>query len=99
MGAGATTERRCWIAGGLTGKGAEGTTFPAEATLSVFELQGEHHFTLILRNVNERLEAERRIQTLADETEYLRTELRELGRTGEIVGRSPALLQVLRDLE
>jgi PAS domain S-box-containing protein len=97
--AGSIPERRCWLAGGLTARAGEGSTFPAEATLSVFDLHGQHHFTLILRNVNERLEAERRIQTLTDETEYLRSELRELGRTGEIVGRSPALLRVLRDLE
>jgi transcriptional regulator with GAF, ATPase, and Fis domain len=51
-----------------------------------------------LRNVNERLEAERRIVTLTDEAEYLRAELRDLGRSGEIVGRSEGLVQVLHDL-
>jgi PAS domain S-box-containing protein len=90
--------RSLWIAGGLTGKTAAGATFPAEATLSVFEIHAGYHVTLILRNVNERREAERRIQTLTDETEYLRAELRELGRSGEIVGRSPSLVQVLRDV-
>jgi PAS domain S-box-containing protein len=89
--------RSRWLAG-LTGQSADGAAFPAEATLSLFELQGQPHLTLILRNVNDRLEAERRIQSLTDETEYLRTELRELGRAGEIQGQSPALLQVLRDV-
>jgi PAS domain S-box-containing protein len=91
-------ERSRWISGGVTGKTAEGTAFPAEGTLSLFELDGRRHFTLIVRNVNERLEAERRIRSLTDETEYLRAELRELGRAGEIMGRSEGLTQVLQEL-
>jgi PAS domain S-box-containing protein len=91
-------ERSLWIRGGLTGRTADGPTFPAEGTLSLFQLEGRNHFTLIVRNVNERLEAERRIRSLTDETEYLRGELRELGRAGEISGRSERLAQVLRDL-
>jgi PAS domain S-box-containing protein len=91
-------QRSTWVAGGLTGRTAGGSTFPAEATLSVFELSGRQHFTLILRNVKDRLEAERRIVTLTDEAEYLRTELRELGRSGEIIGRSDNLARVLAEL-
>ncbi len=91
-------DRSAWVPGGLVGQTASGATFPAEATLSLFELDGRQHFTLILRNVNDRLEAERRIRTLTDEAEYLRSELRELGRSGEIIGRSEKLVQVLADL-
>ena len=91
-------DRSSWVPGGLTGQTAKGTAFPAEATLSLFELHRRRRFTLILRNVNERLEAERRIRSLTDETEYLRAELRELGRSGEIIGRSEGLVQVLHDL-
>jgi PAS domain S-box-containing protein len=91
-------ERSAWVPGGLSGLTAGGSTFPAEATLSLFEVDGRAHFTLILRNVNERLEAERRIVTLTDEAEYLRTELRELGRSGEIIGRSEKLMAVLAEL-
>jgi PAS domain S-box-containing protein len=87
-----------WIAGGLTGRAADGAAFPGEGTLSLFELDGRRHFTLILRNVNERVEAERRIRSLTDEAEYLRAELRELGRAGEMVGQSSALVQVLDDV-
>jgi PAS domain S-box-containing protein len=90
--------RSSWITDGLAGRTSDGASFPAEATLSLFDIRGAHRFTLILRNVAERQKAERRIQTLTDEAEYLRTELRELGRAGEILGRSPALLGVLRDV-
>ncbi len=98
LAASAAPERSRWVSGGLTGRNAEDRTFPAEATLSFFEANGAHHFTLILRNVDERMEAERRIRSLTDETEYLRAELRELGRSGEIVGRSERLAQALHDL-
>ena len=91
-------ERSRWISGGVTGTTSEGTAFSAEGTLSLFELDGRRHFTLIVRNVNERLEAERRIRSLTDETEYLRAELRELGRAGEMMGRSQGLMQVLHEL-
>jgi PAS domain S-box-containing protein len=91
-------ERSRWISGGLTGRNALGGTFPAEATLSLFELDGRHHLTLILRNVHDRLDAERRIRTLTDETEYLRAELRELGRSAEILGESAGIRQVLQEI-
>ena len=90
--------RSAWVPGGFTGLTAGGSTFPVEATLSLFELDGHRHFTLILRNVNERLEAERRIATLTSETEFLRNELRDIGRSGEIIGNSPALLHVLAEV-
>jgi PAS domain S-box-containing protein len=91
-------DRSSWVLGGLTGQTASGAAFPAEATLSLFEIHRRHRFTLILRNVTERLEAERRIRSLTDETDYLRAELREVGRSGEIIGHSEGLVQVLHDL-
>jgi PAS domain S-box-containing protein len=84
-------ERYLWIPGGLTAVRAGGEEFPAEATLSRYELRGEAFFTLILRNVNERLEAEREIA-------YLRDEIRELQGFDEIVGQSAALERVLRQV-
>ena len=91
-------ERSAWVPGGFGGRTAGGSSFLAEATLSLFELDGRQHFTLILRNVTERLEAERRILTLTEEAEYLRSELRQIGRSGEIVGGSAPLLHVLSEV-
>ncbi len=85
--------------GELWGQTASGTTFPAEATLSSFELKGRHHFTLILRNVKERVQAERTIVALATEAECLRAELRDLGSGGEIIGQSESLASVLAELQ
>ena len=90
--------RSAWVRGGFTGVTEGGSSFPAEGTVSLFELDGRRHFTLILRNVNERLEAERRIASLTSEAEYLKSELRDLERSGEIVGNSAPLLHVLAEV-
>ena len=87
-----------WIAGGLTARCPEGASFPAEATLSRFELHRRRFTTLILRNVHDRLEAEQKIQSLTAETELLREELQALHHDNMLLGESPALRRVLRDI-
>jgi PAS domain S-box-containing protein len=88
-----------WIAGGLSVCPSEGDCFSAEATLSRFESQRKSYFTLILRNVNDRLQAERKIQSLTDEAEYLKAEIKQLRHFEQIIGQSDALRAVLRDVE
>jgi PAS domain S-box-containing protein len=88
--------RSLWIPGGLEALRSGREPFPAEATLSHFDVRRRVFYTLILRNVNERLEAERRIEALAGEAQYLREELAALGGFDEIAGASEALLDVLR---
>jgi PAS domain S-box-containing protein len=92
-------ERFLWIPGGLSARRADGYEFPAEATLSHFEMQRESFHTLILRNVNQRLEAEQKIHSLTVEAEYLKEEIKELHNFDEIVGQSETLLRVLKDVE
>jgi len=92
-------QRSLWIPGGLKALRTDDTEFPAEATLSQFQMEGRTFYTLILRNVNERLEAEQKIRSLMIETEFLREELHELQHFGEILGNSPALMRVLRDIQ
>ena len=87
-----------WIAGGLTARCPEGDSFPAEATLSRFELHRRRFTTLILRNVHDRVEAEQKIQSLTAETELLREELQALHHDNTLLGESQALRQVLRDI-
>jgi PAS domain S-box-containing protein len=91
-------QQSLWIAGGLTVHPSKGEPFPAEATLSRFEAHRESCFTLILRNVNDRLAAERMIESLTSETEYLRTEIKELRHFEQIIGQSAPLQAVLRDV-
>lgn len=92
-------QRFLWIAGGLDARNAKGESFAAEATLSRYEMHGAAFYTLILRNVNDRLEAERRIRDLTDQTEYLREEIRALHNFDEIIGNSEPVIRVTQDIE
>jgi PAS domain S-box-containing protein len=92
-------QRSVWIGGGLTATAQSGEIFEAEATLSRFDQKREPFYTLVLRNVNDRLQAERKIESLTIEAEYLREELNELIGADEIIGRSDALLRVLNDVK
>lgn len=85
-----------WIAGGLEATRVGGEKFTAEATLSCFKEERRRFFVLVLRNVNDRLEAERRIHSLEIEAKCLREELHELHGT-EILGQSKALRNVLEE--
>ncbi len=87
-----------WIPSGLTACRADGGSFPAEATLSRFEVHRHKFTTLILRNVHDRVEAEEKIQTLTTETELLRQELQALHQDGVLLGESAALQRVIQDI-
>ena len=91
-------ERYLWIPEGLTAAPVGCRPFPAEATLSRFEVRGRPFYTLILRNVDDRVEAERRIRALTAETDYLRAEIAAEHGFHDIVGRSPALHAALQDV-
>ena len=83
-----------WIPSQLTVLRADRSRFPAEVTLSCFERRGERFFTLILRNIDERLEAEQQIARLSSEAEYLRDVLAEQAGTGELLGKSRLMIEL-----
>jgi PAS domain S-box-containing protein len=96
----AQQERRSlWIPGGLQARPVSAKEFPAEATLSRFEVERQIFFSLILRNINERLEADRKIHSLAAEAAYLREEINDLSGFNQILGESAALKRVFEDIE
>jgi PAS domain S-box-containing protein len=92
-------QRSLWIPGGLDAIGLNGTNFRAEATMARFDVEREPFYTLILRNVNERIEAEQKIRSLTVEAEYLREEVKALIGVDEVVGISEPWLNVLRDVK
>ena len=75
------------------------SVFPAEATISRFANRGQEFHTVILRNVDERLAAERRIALLAEEAEFLRESVRDLAGMGEMLGASPAMKELFEALK
>jgi PAS domain S-box-containing protein len=91
--------RSAWVPGGLRALTSGGNEFPAEATISCFEIGRETFYTVILRNINERLEADRKINYLTAEAVYLREALNKLGGFEQIIGQSAALKTVLEDVE
>ena len=88
-----------WVPEILTAVCVDGSTFPAEATLSRSGSRSRISFTLILRNVNDRLTAEQKIRSLSSETERLRAEIRALSNYGDIIGTSIPLMKVLKDVD
>ena len=96
---GSTSRPHVWITGGLEAVRHDGQTVPLEATLSISTSHQRQFFTMIVRNVNERLEATKVIQQLTEETEYLRDELKAVHNFEEIIGSSKALCSLLRDVE
>lgn len=91
--------RSVWIPNGLEVRHPPNRAVQADATLTCYQSGGETVFVLIARDVNERLEAERRISALTDETEYLKEEIAWLHGWSGLVGRSPALRNVLQAVE
>jgi PAS domain S-box-containing protein len=87
-----------WIAGGLEVRPRKGPAFFAEATLSHYVGKGENRFTLILRDINDRVEAEAKIRTLEQRAEALREEISRIQGNEAIIGESPLLLRALEDV-
>lgn len=91
-------QRSLWIPGVLTACCPGGQSFPAEATLSRFDLHRQKFTTLILRNIHDRIKAEEKIQSLTAEAELLRAELQSLHQDDALLGGSPAFRRVLQDI-
>ena len=90
--------QQAWIPAGLETLRNNKEKFPVEATISLSTSHRHHFYTLILRNMNERLEAELHIRQLTEQTEYLKEELKAAHNFDEIIGRSEVMTNVLRDV-
>jgi len=91
-------QRSLWIPGGLTVRDTDGQEVPTEATLSKFELDQKVYYTLILRSLADKLDAEKTILQLHRDTEYLQEEIKTLSGGAEIIGRSRGLSGVIRQV-
>jgi PAS domain S-box-containing protein len=57
-----TTSRRMGALGTITGLRADGEEFPAEAAISQVGIDGQHYFTVILRDISERQRVEQQLR-------------------------------------
>ena len=91
-------EASAWVPRGLDAVRPDGSQFPAEGSVSCFELGGERRYSIILRNVQQQLAAEDRLLALEEEAAYLQSEMAEHKPFGEIIGESPAIGKVLSEV-
>jgi PAS domain S-box-containing protein len=92
----ATEDRRfAWVPRGFDAVRFDGSQFPAEASVSRFEVSGRSRYSVILRNVEHQLAAENRLVELEEKTAYLQSEIVEQQSGGELVGNSPVIHAVM----
>src|SRR5581483_11615566 len=92
-------QRQMWTPEGLTALRSDGEEFPIEATISQAEAGGRNLYTVILRDINERRRAEAELSKLQLANVYLQEEILTEHNYHEIVGGSPALMNLLREVE
>jgi PAS domain S-box-containing protein len=91
-------ERFLWVPGGFKAVNKDGQEFQCEATLSCYEHNKKTYYNLVLRNVSDRIEAEKRIDTLHAEAQFLREEIRKFQKFDEIIGSSMAIQKMREDI-
>jgi PAS domain S-box-containing protein len=89
-------ERSVWISEGLIVLNTDKKKIQTEATISQIEIGDSFCYVLILRDVNERYEAQKMIESLRDEAEYLKDEIQSIYNLGEIIGESKPFRKTLQ---
>ena len=87
-------ERPLWLPEGLETRRSDRKPVPAEAAISRYLYHGAPYYTVFLRSMSERLEAERRIRSLIEEAESLRAVVGEAPGELGIIGRSAGIRAV-----
>jgi len=87
-----------WVPGGLEMLNEAGKPLRVEATLSRFEIRNQVFHTLVLRDIDDRLEAQHTIRLLSDETAYLKAEIKSLDNFDVLIGQSPPFKRVLQSV-
>ena len=91
--------RKVWAPGGMSALRADGSEFPVELTISETDTEGSPLFTVILRDIATRQQAERKLKGLMLVAEYLQDEIRQQVGPGKIVSASPAMRELLAQVE
>jgi len=85
---------QAWAPEGVTALRADSEEFPIEVTLSPLEEGGSVLYTLILRDITQRTQAQKEVELLQEENISLREEHRRSQGFEEMIGDSPAIRAV-----
>lgn len=91
-------EKYIWITDSLNILCKNGMELPSEATISQYGINDDIFYTVILRNINDKLEAEKKIYNLEVEAEYLKEEIKILNEFDEIIGQSRPIMNLLNEI-
>ena len=88
------TRQQLWAPEGLTARRLDGEEFPIEATISPLEVGGQKLYTLIMRDLTERRQAEETLNRLQRAVSYLQEAVKSAQNVGAVVGESLAMQAV-----
>lgn len=91
--------QQAWIPENFVVRRWDHTIFPAEVTFSRYKTRHGIFQTLIMRNSDDRLDAERQIQLLTQETEYLREIARDVAGKSGLIGSSSSMKRVFSAIQ
>jgi len=92
-------EQRIWLPDSLKLIKQADQHIIADATVSLIEKEHGPIIILSFRNVNDRIEGLKRIESLDQERQYLKAELKKISENNQIIGSSPVMLTVLEEIE
>jgi transcriptional regulator with GAF, ATPase, and Fis domain len=92
-------EQRIWLPDSLKLIKQADQHIIADATVSLIEKEHGPIIVLSFRNVNDRIQGLKRIESLDQERQYLKSELKRISENNKIIGSSPAMLAVLEEIE
>jgi len=92
-------EQRIWLPDSLKLIKQADQHIIADATVSLIKKEHDPIIVLSFRNVNDRIQGLKRIESLDQERQYLKAELKRISENNKIIGSSPAMLAVLEEIE
>lgn len=92
---GESDEMNTYLPSAVTVIGSNETETLNEGTISTYGIGEERFFTLILRNINDRVLAERKISSLTNQTQYLQEEIKQLTHDYGIIAKDESMIKVL----
>ncbi|MGZ5055514.1 MAG: sigma-54 interaction domain-containing protein, partial [Methylobacter sp.] len=94
----ASAKTHAWAPEGLSARRADGEEFPIESTFSLLEAHDQKLYTIILRDVNDRLVAEQKLDRLQQEKGYLQEVINDEHNPDDFVSGSKAMRTVMEQV-